>query len=118
MAQQEYNDLQERIEKPMEEIQGLAPPLAPPEGSNSVDVLVSLNEQKIDMDLNNPGIDKKEKDGVGPALKQKRLTHFDQMMTGLSHFENESLASFLSHFQTYSEQRNVIDHEDAVTFCG
>ena len=65
-------------------------------GSNPADVPVDLNEQEIDMDLNNPGIDEEEEDGVGPAVKRKRLTHFDQMMAGLSHFDNESLASFLS----------------------
>ena len=117
-AQQEYNDLKERIDRPMEETQEPAPPPAPLVGSNPADVPVDLNEQEIDMDLNNPGIDEEEEDGVGPAVKRKRLTHFDQMMAGLSLCDNESLASFLSHVQTHSEQQNAIAHEDAVTSCG
>ena len=116
-AQQEYNNLKERIDRTMEETQEPAPPPALPVGSNPVDVPVDLNEQEFDMDLNNPGIEEEE-DGVGPTVKRKRLTHFDQMMAGLSHFDNESLASFLSHVQTYSEQQNAIAHEDAVTSCG
>ena len=38
-------------------------------------------------------------------------TKFDQMMAGLSHFDNESLASLLSHVQTYSEQQNAFAQE-------
>ena len=40
------------------------------------------------MDLNNPGIEG-EDDGMAPLVKRKRLDHFDQMMAGLSHFDNE-----------------------------
>ena len=80
-AQQEYNDLKERIDRPMEETQEPAPPPAPPVGSNPADVPVDLNEQESDMDLNNPGIEE-EDDGVGPSVKRKRLTHSDQMMAG------------------------------------
>ena len=116
-AQQEYNDLKERIDRPMEETQEPAPPPAPPVGSNPVDVPVDLNEQESDMDLNNPGIEE-EDDGVVPAVKRKRLTHFDQMMAGLSHFDNEMLASFLGHVQAYSEQQNAIAQEVVVASCG
>ena len=57
-AQQEYNDLKERIDRPMEETQEPAPPPAPPVGSNPADVPVDLDEQESDMDLNNPGIER------------------------------------------------------------
>ena len=53
--------------------------------SNQADVPVDLDEQGFDMDLNNPGIDEEEnEDEAGPAVKRKRLSHFDQMMAGLS----------------------------------
>ena len=116
-AQQEYNDLKESIDRPMEETQEPAPPPAPPVGSNPGDVPVDLNEQESDMDLNNPGIEE-EDDGVVPAVKRKRLTHFDQMMAGLSHFDNEMLASFLGHVQAYSEQQNAIAQEVVVASYG
>ena len=101
----------------MEETQEPAPPPAPPVGSNPADVLVYLNEQESDMDLNNPGIEE-EDDGVVPAGKRKRLTHFDQMMAGLSHFDNEMLASFLGHVQACSEQQNAIAQEVVEASCG
>ena len=117
-VQQEYNDLKERIDRPMEETQEPTPPPAPPV-SNPADVPVDLDEQGFDMDLNNPGIEEEEnEDEAGPAVKRKRLSHFDQMMAGLSHFDNESLASFLGHVQAYSEQQNAIAQEAAVVSCG
>ena len=97
--------------------QQAAPPSAPPVVSNPADVPVDLNDQEPDMDLNNPGIEE-EDDGAAPSVKRKRLDHFDQMMAGLSHFDNESLASFLGHVQAYSEQQNAIAQEVAVSFCG
>ena len=112
------NELKERIDRPMEETEEPTPPPVPSVGSNLADVPVDLNEQEIDMDLNNPGIDEEDEDGAGPAMKRKRLTHFDQMMAGLSHFDNESLASFLGRVQAYSEQQNAIAQEAAVSSCG
>ena len=97
-AQQEYNELKERIDRLMEETQEPTPPPVP-SVSNPADVPVDSNEHGIDMDLNNPGIDEENEDGAGPAVKRKRLSHFDQMMAGLSHFDNESLATFLGHVQ-------------------
>ena len=76
-AQQEYNELKERIDRPMEETQEPTP-LPVPSVSNPADVPVDLDEQGIDMDLNNPGIDEENEDGAGPAVKRKRLSHFDQ----------------------------------------
>ena len=55
---------------------------------------------------------------MAPSVKRKRLDHFDQMMAGLNHFDNEMLASFLGHVQAYSEQHNVIAQESAVSSCG
>ena len=81
----------------MEETQEPAPPSAPPAVSNPAGVPVDLNNQ--------------EPDG-------KALDHFDQMMAGLSHFDNEWLASFLGHVQAYSEQQNAIAQEVAVSSCG
>ena len=51
--------------------------------------LLILDEQGFDMDLDNPGIEEENEDEDGPAAKRKRLSHFDQMMAGLSHFDNE-----------------------------
>ena len=116
-AQQEYNELKERIDRPMEETQEPTPPPVP-SVSNPADVPVDLDEQGIDMDLNNPGIDEENEDGAGPAVKRKRLSHFDQMMAGLSHFDNESLATFLGHVQAYTEQQTGIAQEAAVVSCG
>ena len=93
-AQQEYNELKERIDRPKEETQEPAPPSAPPVVSNPADVPVDLNDQEPDMDPNNPGIEEDD-DGAAPSVKRKRLDLFDQMMAGLSHFEYETLASFL-----------------------
>ena len=62
------------------------------------------------MDLDNPGIEEEE-DEKAPFSKRKRLHHFDQMMAGLTHFDNETLASFLGHFQAYSAPQNVISQE-------
>ena len=59
------------------------------------------------MDLNSPGIEEEDV-GVVPSVKRERLTHFDQMMAGLSHFDNEMLASFLGHVQAYSEQQMLL----------
>ena len=116
-AQQEYNELKERIDRPMEETQEPTPPPVP-SVSNPADVPVDSNEQENDMDLNNPGIDEENEDGAGPSVKRKRLSHFDQMMAGLSHFDNESLATFLGHVQAYSEQKTAIAQEAAVVSCG
>ena len=117
-AQQEYNDLKERIDRPMEETQEPTPPPAP-SVSNPADVPVDLDEQGFDMDLNNPGIEEEEnEDEAGPAVKRKRLSHFDQMMAGLSHFDNESLVTFLGHVQAHAEQQNAIAQEVAVVSCG
>ena len=117
-AQQEYNELKERIDRPMEETQEPAPPsAAPPVVSNPADVPVDLNDHEPDMDLNNPGIEE-EGDGAAPSVKRKRLDHFDQMMAGLSHFDNETLASFLGRVQAYSEQQNAIAQEGVVSSCG
>ena len=116
-AQQEYNELKERIDRPMEETQEPAPPPAPPVVSNPADVPVDLNDHDPDMDLNNPGTEE-EDDGAAPSVKRKRLDHFDRMMAGLNHFDNEMLASFLGHVQAYSEQQNDIAHEVAVSSCG
>ena len=114
-AQQEYNDLKERIDRPMEETHKPTPPPAP-SVSNPADVPVDLDEQGFDMDLNNPGIEEEEnEDEAGPAVKRKRLSHFDQMMAGLSHFDNESLVTFLGqHVQAHAEQQNAIAQEAAV----
>ena len=117
LAQQEYNELKERIDRPMEETQESAPPPAPPAVSNPADVPVDSNDHDSVMDLNNPGIEE-EDDGVAPSVKRKRLDHFDQMMAGFNHFDNEMLASFLGHVQAYSEQKNAIPHEVAVSSCG
>ena len=40
------------------------------------------------------------------------------MMAGLSHFDNESLATFLGHVQAHAEQQNAIAQEAAVVSCG
>ena len=45
-AQQEYNDLKERIDRPMEETQELAPPPAPPAGSNPT--ILGLKRKKME----------------------------------------------------------------------
>ena len=111
-AQQEYNDLKERIDRPMEETQEPAPPPAPVV-SNPADVPVDLDEQGFDMDLNNPGVEEENEDEAGPTAKRKRLSHFDQMMAGLSHFDNESLVTFLGHVQAHAEQQNAIAQEVA-----
>ena len=116
-AQQEYNELKERIDRCTEETQEPAPPPALPAVSNPADVPVDLNDHDPDMDLNNPGIEE-EDDGAAPSVKRKRLYHFDQVMAGLNHFDNEMLASFLVHVQAYSEQQNAIAHEVAVSSCG
>ena len=84
-AQQEFFELKERIDRPMEETQEPAPPSAPPVVWNLADVPVDLNDQEPDVDLNNPGIEEDDS-GEAPSVKRKRLDHFDQMMTGLSHF--------------------------------
>ena len=106
-AQQEYNELKERIDRPIEETQEPAPSSAPPVVSNPADVPVDLNDREAGMDLNNPGIEE-EDDGAAPSVKRKRLDHFDRMMAGLSHFDIESLASFLGHVQIYSEQKKML----------
>ena len=116
-AQREYNELKERIDRLMEETQEPAPPSAPLVVSNPADVPVDLNDQEPDMDLNNPGTEE-EDDGAAPSVKRKRLDHFDQMMAGLSHFDNETLASFQGHVQAYSEQQHAIAQEWAVSSCG
>ena len=117
LAQQEYNELKERIERPMEETQESAPLLAPPAVSNLADVPVDSKEHDPDMDLNNPGIEE-EDDGVAPSVKRKRLDYFDQMVAGLNHFDDEMLASFLGHVQAHSEKQNAVVHEVAVSSCG
>ena len=68
-AQQEYNELKERIDTPMEETQEPAPPSVPPVVSNPADVPVDLNDQEPDMDLNNPST---EEDDGGEAPLVKR----------------------------------------------
>ena len=116
-AQQEYNELKERIDRPMEETQEPTPPPAP-SVSNPPDVPVDLDEQGFDMDLDHPGIEEENEDEAGPVAKRKRLSHFDQMMAGLSHFDNESLATFLGHVQAHAEQQNAIAQEAAMVSCG
>ena len=49
-AQQEYNDLKERMDRPMEKTQLPAPPPAPLVMSNPVGAPVDLNELEFDMD--------------------------------------------------------------------
>ena len=95
LAEQEYNELKERIDRPMEETKESAPFPVLPAVSNPADVPVDSNDHEADMDLNNPGIEE-EDDGVAPSVKR---SHFDQMMAGLNHFDNEMLASFLGHVQ-------------------
>ena len=85
--------------------------------SNPADVPVDSDDQEPDMDLNNPGIEE-EDDETAPSVKRKRLDHFDQMMAGLNHFDNEMLASFLGHVQANSAQQNATSQEIAVPSCG
>ena len=117
LGKQEYNELKERIDGPMEETQESAPSPVPPAVSNPADVPVNANDHEPDMDLNNPGMEE-EDDGVAPAVGRKRSDHFDQMMAGLSHLDNEVLASFLGHVQAHSERQNAIAHDAAVSSCG
>ena len=117
LAKQEYDELKERTDRPREETQESAPSPVPPAVSNPADVPVDANGHEPDMDFNNPGIEE-EDDGMAPSVKRKRLDHFDQMMAGLNHVDNEMLASFLAHVQAYSEQQNAIAHDVAVSSCG
>ena len=112
VTQQECKELKERIDRPMEENYEPAPPPAPPAVSNPADVPVDLDHHDPDMDLNNPWTEE-EDDFAAPSVKRKRLDHFDHMMAGLNHFDNETLASFLGHVQAYSEQQNAIAQEFA-----
>ena len=124
LAQLEYHELKERIDKPVvvevdpEESMEQPPPLPPPPTvPNPADIICGLDDQESDMDLDNPGVEEEE-DGQAPMSKRKRLNHFDQMMAGLAHFDNEMLAKFLGHVQEFSAQQSAISQENGMLSCG
>ena len=124
LARQEYNELKERIDKPMvvevepeENKEQPPPPPPPPLVSNPADVSFGLDDHEPDMDLDNPGVEEDD-DEEAPMSKRKRLNHFDQMMAGLAHFDNETLTKFLGHVQEYSAQQSAISQENVVSSCG
>ena len=117
LAQQAYKELKERVDRSVEENKEPSPPPVVPLVSNPADVPFDLDDQEPDVDFDNPGIEEDDNEKA-PFSKRKRLDHFDQMMAGLTHFVNETLATFFGHVQVYSAQQSAVSQENAVSSCG